>query len=201
MGSDLADFRMLQARESGYVHAEKVHVFIAELMKTAKPDAVAISRGPGSYTGLRIGTAAAKGVCYALNIPLIAIDTTEVLAYAAFRGSSGLNATVLLDARRMEVYTASYKLEQGKLIQTAPVRSCEVTENTFQEPAIYIGDGAEKCRSLLPANSSIVQAEPEALDLFTAALEKASLAEFADVAYFEPYYLKEFVAGTPKNVL
>ena len=138
--------------EEGYSHAEKLHVFIEELISESKItfkniNAIAVSQGPGSYTGLRIGVSSAKGLCYALNIPLIAIDTLQSLA-AQITISEG-TIVPMIDARRMEVFSASY---DKNLKTTEKVAAEIITEESYQnkeEDIHFIGDGAPKCKEFL----------------------------------------------------
>lgn len=190
--------------EEGYSHAEKLHGFIADVVKDAGIEfsdlsAIAVSQGPGSYTGLRIGVSAAKGLSYGLNIPLIAIDTLQSLA-TQVSISEGL-IVPMLDARRMEVYSAVFSNTFEK------VRAIEaeiIDENSFQNwsgPVYFIGDCAEKCQAVL-TNDNFVFLEqykyPSANQMSQLSFEKFRNSDFVDVAYFEPYYLKDFLITTPK---
>ena len=168
-------------------------------------DAIAVSMGPGSYTGLRIGVAAAKGFCYALDKPLIAIPTLKSLAYW-MREQSGTGQALLcpmLDARRMEVYTAVY---DRALNEVCPVSAEIITKDSFSNllgsgKVIFAGEGAAKCKSLLGHHKNSVFVDDFRLSagsLYPLALEKFRLQAFENLAYFEPYYLKDFVAGKPK---
>ncbi|MDR1679828.1 MAG: tRNA (adenosine(37)-N6)-threonylcarbamoyltransferase complex dimerization subunit type 1 TsaB [Prevotellaceae bacterium] len=194
---------------TGYSHAEKLSPFVQNMLNFArserlKIDAVAVSCGPGSYTGLRIGVSTAKGLCYGLDIPLIAVHTLELLANTV-RKSLPANALLcpMIDARRMEVYTALFDMQ---LHLRRPVSAEIIDENSFgkeleQQPVYFFGDGAEKCRAVIThANANFLP------DIYPLAKNMIGLAEqfftekqFEDVAYFEPFYLKQFVATTPKN--
>ena len=191
--------------EEGYSHAERLHVFIEEIIKEVGITfqdliAIAVSQGPGSYTGLRIGVSAAKGLCYALDIPLIAVDTLQVLASQA-TVSSGL-IIPMLDARRMEVYSAIFnpKFEKIRAVQAEII-----TENSFeelQETLYFVGDCAEKCKSVLTKENYIFLDEikyPSAKEMSGISFEKYQKNETVDVAYFEPYYLKDFMITTSKK--
>ena len=188
--------------EEGYSHAERLHVFIEEIIKEVGITfqdliAIAVSQGPGSYTGLRIGVSAAKGLCYALDIPLIAVDTLQVLASQA-TVSSGL-IIPMLDARRMEVYSAIFnpKFEKIRAVQAEII-----TENSFeelQETLYFVGDCAEKCKTVLTKENYIFLDEikyPSAKEMSGISFEKYQKNETVDVAYFEPYYLKDFMITT-----
>ena len=188
--------------EEGYSHAERLHVFIEEIIKEVGITfqdliAIAVSQGPGSYTGLRIGVSAAKGLCFALDIPLIAVDTLQVLASQA-TVSSGL-IIPMLDARRMEVYSAIFTPNYEK--QRA-VQAEIITENSFeelQETLYFVGDCAEKCKTVLTKENYIFLDEikyPSAKEMSGLSFEKYQKNETVDVAYFEPYYLKDFMITT-----
>jgi tRNA threonylcarbamoyladenosine biosynthesis protein TsaB len=191
--------------EEGYSHAERLHVFIEEIIKEVGITfqdliAIAVSQGPGSYTGLRIGVSAAKGLCFALDIPLIAVDTLQVLASQA-TVSSGL-IIPMLDARRMEVYSAIFTPNYEK--QRA-VQAEIITENSFeelQETLYFVGDCAEKCKTVLTKENYIFLDEikyPSAKEMSGLSFEKYQKNETVDVAYFEPYYLKDFMITTSKK--
>lgn len=184
----------------GYAHAEKLHVFISEALREANItfadlDAVAVSMGPGSYTGLRIGVSAAKGLCYALNIPLLAIDTLELLAR---RVSAGNGLIIpMIDARRMEVYSAVFNTFYQK---TRDTQAEIITEDSFAglDGTIYlIGDGAAKCKEILTGDKFIYSdiLYPSADEMAALSFDKHKKSDTVDVAYFEPYYLKDFIAG------
>ncbi len=183
----------------GYSHAEKLHVFIEEVLKEAETTfsalvAVAVSMGPGSYTGLRIGVSAAKGLCYALNIPLLAIDTLELLARRV-KITEGV-IIPMIDARRMEVYSAVFDADYNKLRDT---KAEIITEDSFLEytgECHLAGDGAEKCRTLLPEGNFIYHSDivyPSSAEMAGLSYNKHQKSDTVDVAYFEPFYLKDFV--------
>ncbi|MDX1461623.1 MAG: tRNA (adenosine(37)-N6)-threonylcarbamoyltransferase complex dimerization subunit type 1 TsaB [Marinirhabdus sp.] len=184
-----------------YSHAEVLHVFIEEVLAEAKLsssalDAVAISKGPGSYTGLRIGVSAAKGLCYALGIPLISVPTLQILAHQ----TSVANYVVpMLDARRMEAYTAVY---DTKFVQIRDTKAEIISGQSFDEylakgTVCFLGSGAQKFQELCDHQNAIFQTDvlPSAKDMIGMAEEKFENKEFEDVAYFEPFYLKDFVKG------
>lgn len=185
--------------EEGFSHAEKLHVFIAAILKDnslalSDLSAIAVSQGPGSYTGLRIGVSAAKGLSYALDIPLIAIDTLLLLA-KKIKCNDGI-IIPMIDARRMECYTAIFDSNYAKIRETIAEI---IDENTFQESKEIIhlvGDGAEKCKSILN-NSKFVYYDdyvfPSSNEMGLLAFEKYNTKDFVDVAYFEPFYLKDFL--------
>lgn len=204
--------------EQRNIHAEVITVFIDELLaKTGAHykdiDAIVVSCGPGSYTGLRIGVSTAKGLCFALDKPLIAIETLESMANGIIDDPSQLSAlnlqlsTLLLcpmiDARRMEVYTAIFNTKGENIIPTAAEI---IDENSFAEllkdnQVLFFGDGAEKCREVLGNNSNayfLPGFTNSATHLTKKAAEKFAQKDFEDVAYFEPFYLKDFIAGKKK---
>jgi len=189
-----------------YSHAEHLHVFIKEVMNAgnatfAQLDAVAVSKGPGSYTGLRIGISGAKGLCMALGIPLISYSVPEILAREIRRLYPNADLIVpMIDARRMEVYTATY---DNSLRVISPVRAVVIGEDFFQNfgdgLAVFGGDGAMKAAALSMDGQ-------ECLDLLPSATMGAELAhqkflrnEVENLSYFEPFYLKEFIAGKSAN--
>ena len=195
------------------VHAEMITLFIEEVITSAGVgyediEAVAVSSGPGSYTGLRIGVSTAKGLCFALGTPLIAIETLEAMASGVADRYRALIAGDMLlcpmiDARRMEVYTAVFKVDGARVSAT----SAEIiTEDSFgdllqNQKVLFFGDGAEKCREVLGQNANaffLPDFINSAADLTQKAFEKFKMEEFEDVAYFEPYYLKDFIAGKKK---
>ncbi|WP_310560733.1 tRNA (adenosine(37)-N6)-threonylcarbamoyltransferase complex dimerization subunit type 1 TsaB [Flavobacterium sp.] len=191
--------------EEGYSHAERLHVFIEEIIQEAgitfkDLSAIAVSQGPGSYTGLRIGVSAAKGLCYALGISLIAIDTSQVLALQA-KVSSGL-IIPMLDARRMEVYSAIFtpNFEKKRAVQAEII-----TEKSFEdleETLYFVGDCAEKCKPVLIKENFIFLEGikyPSAKEMSFLSFEKYQKNDFVDVAYFEPYYLKDFLMTVSKK--
>ena len=185
--------------EQGYSHAEKLHVFIAEIIKEAGVlmsdlKAIAVSHGPGSYTGLRIGVSTAKGLCYALEIPLIAIDTLTSLANQV-KHNDGLIVS-MIDARRMEVYSAIFNSNKEMIRE---VQAEILTEESFANQAeiiYFIGDSNEKAKSVLTKTNFIFLDEivfPSAKEMSAISYQKFQNNDFVDVAYFEPYYLKNFM--------
>jgi tRNA threonylcarbamoyladenosine biosynthesis protein TsaB len=183
----------------GYSHAEKLHVFIEEIIKEAaiefrQINAVCVSKGPGSYTGLRIGVSAAKGICYALNIPLISVDTMLVLAKKV-QIDKGL-IIPMIDARRMEVYSSIFN---SSLEMISPVQAEILDENSYSkynEPLYFIGDCQEKCKTILTKpNFHFLEnvTYPSANEMSEMSFEKYLQNQFEDVAYFEPYYLEDSI--------
>lgn len=192
----------------GANHARELPVFIDELLREAqqnawKLDAVALSQGPGSYTGLRIGASTAKGVCYGMNIPLIPVDTLQVLCAAATAHMGLQDGAILcpmLDARRMEVYTAMY--DANTLERKDDVVAKVMDEHSFEDElstsAIYFfGNGAEKCKSVITSSNArfIDGILPRAsfMGRLAELQSKLGMLDMKAIAYYEPFYLKEFV--------
>ena len=198
----------------GQNHSEKITLFIDSVMKKAgisynQLDAVAVSMGPGSYTGLRIGVSTAKGICYAVSKPLIAMETLEAMAYGgkvviSSERSERRNLLLIpaIDARRMEVYAAIFDENVNKIKDTEAVI---IDENSFadlkKDHHLYLfGDGADKCAEIFANDDKITVIKDfycSAKYMNTIAQQKFNNSEFVDVAYFEPFYLKDFVPGTP----
>ncbi len=195
----------------GLSHSELLTVFIEELLaennlKLNQLDAVAVSKGPGSYTGLRIGVSVAKGLCYGLEIPLIAVNSLETMGiYTALNSNENMLFCPMIDARRMEVYTALYNSKGEEL---KPV-SAEIIEEDFladyleDNKIMFFGNGAEKCKAQITHSNAIFDGPKKTSAQFMQKLtqEKYNKKEFEDVAYFEPFYLKNFIATIPKNKL
>ena len=198
-----------ELNEGSFSHSEKLHAFIDELMLEASIEmkdlsAVAVSKGPGSYTGLRIGVSAAKGICYSMGIPLLAVPTLESLAHQ-LHPEKGSYIIPMIDARRMEVFNAIYNSD---LELVTPTQATVLDETSFADlfdkaPVYLIGDGADKCIDLFKhENARIIQGKsPSSKEMVPLAYELFKNSKFEDVAYFEPYYLKDFVAGKPKKPL
>jgi tRNA threonylcarbamoyladenosine biosynthesis protein TsaB len=182
-----------------YVHAESLHGLIQTCMNTLdlkfdQLSAVAVSGGPGSYTGLRIGVAAGKGLAFALGIPLIALDTLAVLGYYGLSLGTYEMAIPMVDARRMEVYLSICNSE-GCSEPKAVILDQSFFDQLPQVSIVFVGDGAFKCESFLMPNAFVLQVMPTANMMAELAQQKFETGQFVDVAYFEPFYLKEFVAG------
>lgn len=190
-----------------YSHAERLHAYIEEVLlqagvKQNELDAIAVSKGPGSYTGLRIGVSSAKGLCFALNIPLISTNTLEALALQS-KGEAIQNIIPVLDARRMEVYSAIYSSDLKELRE---IQAQIVDENSFvsalaQGKTIFIGNGAEKLKPVITHENAFFQTEalPSAREMVVLAETKYKIGDTEDVAYFEPFYLKDFLVNKPKK--
>ena len=185
-----------------YSHAERLHDFINKVITEAditanNLDAVAISKGPGSYTGLRIGVSSAKGLCYGLDIPLIAIHTLHALALQVTSNDSII--VPMIDARRMEVYSAVFSKDHKELRSTeAEVLSPSSYEAYLQTKKVYfIGNGVAKFSEICNHKNAefIVDKLPSAKEMIAVSYAKFLKQKFENVSYFEPYYLKNFVAG------
>lgn len=196
---------------NGQNHSKLIGTFVQEVLKEAtctahQLDAVALSAGPGSYTGLRIGTSFVKGLCFGANIPVITLPTLQILAQEALLQNTDIPANAnlcpMIDARRMEVYTAVYNTQAQ---ENTPAWPEIVTENSFQsyltQPTYFFGNGSSKCQATLqhPNAHFIATIQPSATAMMLLAEKAYNNQQFADTAYFEPFYLKEFMATLPKN--
>ena len=182
-----------------FSHAEKLHVFIEEILSEnnlqfSDLNAIAVSQGPGSYTGLRIGVSSAKGLCYALNIPLIAVDTLQLLA-KQIQIEDGIIIS-MIDARRMEVFSAFYDKNHTQ-IRTTQAEIIDATSyQEITEKIHLVGDGIEKFKNTLTDDKFVFHSTavfPSAKEMSALSFEKFQKNDFVDVAYFEPFYLKDFV--------
>ena len=204
--------------QEGLKHSELLTVFIEELfrennLKMDMLDAISVSKGPGSYTGLRIGVSVAKGLCYALEKPLIAISTLDALAsytskkaetyFPELSENEQLTLCPMIDARRMEVYTALYD-RNGE--QISPVTATIIDEEAFSAflekgKMLFFGNGADKCKKTLTHPHALFSGPRKASARFmqNVAEAKYNKKDFENVAYFEPFYLKNFIATIPKN--
>lgn len=203
----------LQERNEVNVHNRLLNVFVEDCLKMGgvslkQLDAIAVSMGPGSYTGLRIGVSAAKGFCYALDKPLIAVNTLQSMALGFIERNPNIEQTALLcpmiDARRMEVFNAFFNTNIDFVRGTQADIIDEHSYVAFLEkhPVYFFGDGADKCKLALSNNSNAnfsIESLPSAAYVSKLAYKSFLKKEFVDVAYFEPYYLKDFVTTTPKN--
>lgn len=214
-GRILADRECTEPRQQAALTAPLVkEVLEAASVGVRDCDAVCVSAGPGSYTGLRVGASTAKGLAFGAGIPLLAVGTLDVLVQGArcpvaaghdvMADSDRPSYIVpMLDARRMEVYTAVYTLD-GKRV--TPVEAHVVTAESFapqraEGKVLFVGDGALKCREVLGNDGVFVEAQPLARNMVPLAFEAFQAGKFEDVAYFEPFYLKDFVATVSKKQL
>lgn len=210
----IKDGEVLSIREQSvqYSHSELVTVYIEEILfetgiSLSDLDAVAVSKGPGSYTGLRIGVSAAKGLCFGLDIPLIGVNTLQSMAAGINLDANGLSIDKvlfcpMLDARRMEVYFAVYDINNTEIQQP---QALIINENSFSDIlknhlVYFFGDGSTKCKDKIIHENAIFLDNHEPSARYMAAIAQLYFeqAKFENVAYFEPYYLKDFVAGAPK---
>ena len=195
-------------------HASLTAVFVQEVLAERglslnDCDAICVSMGPGSYTGLRVGVSTAKGLCFGSGKPLLAVGTLDTLVAQAIchpeqsEGSPYRYIIPMIDARRMEVYAAVF--ENGKQItETAPaiIDETSYAEYLEQGPCLFIGDGAGKCADVIKhPNAHFCQCHPNAAAMLAPAMAALKAGDFKDVAYFEPFYLKEFVATVSKKKL
>lgn len=196
---------------NGQNHSKLIGTFTQEVLSEVgytpqQLDAVALSMGPGSYTGLRIGTSFVKGLCFGVGIPVITLPTLQILAQEALLQNPSIEPYAclcpMIDARRMEVYTAVYNAQAQE--QTAAWPEI-VTEASYQDylnlPTYFFGNGSDKCQSTLqhPNAHFIAGIQPSAMAMMLLAEKAYQAGQFADTAYFEPFYLKEFMATMPKN--
>lgn len=201
---------VLKEESASNIHASSLTLFIKEAMDTAglqfaEVDAISVSKGPGSYTGLRIGVSTAKGLCFALDKPLIAIDTLQMMASGFLIENPDFSGLIcpMIDARRMEVFTAVYNRD---LKEVVPVTAKIIDEHSFAEVlelgrVEFLGDGASKCRSALLHKNAMFSENNynSAGNMSKLSYEAFTSSKFVDVAYFEPFYLKDFVLTTPKK--
>ena len=189
----------------GYSHAEKLHVFMQEILannnlSTKNLQAVAVSKGPGSYTGLRIGVSAAKGLAFALQIPLISVDTLGSLA----RQVTKMDVLIIpmIDARRMEVYAGIYDSDYNTVRQ---VQADVLDENSYaeylnQKKTVFLGDAVAKVQDIIKHPNAVFYKDklPSAREMSVLSYEKFRQQDFEDTAYFEPFYLKDFITTRKK---
>lgn len=210
------DGKLISCKEinEGYTHAENLTVFIQEVLKEAgmkisELDAVAVSKGPGSYTGLRIGVSTAKGLCYALGKPLISVPTLQAMTLSARQNLQTPNSELLtifcpmIDARRMEVYCALYdeNLNAVKNISAEIIDENSFSEFLSKSKICFFGDGSTKCKPKIIHPNAIFLENifPSAKNMIELSKKAFTEKRFEDVAYFEPYYLKDFVAGKKRS--
>ncbi len=213
------DHEILAIRESHEpnIHSRFLTTFIEEILQEtqlhiADLDGITVSLGPGSYTGLRIGVSAAKGLAFGANLPIIGLNTLEILANAYLKTDYQANNHLpdgdlllcpMIDARRMEVYTALYNIQ---LESIRPTEALIVDFDSFSRhlgkgPVVFFGNGSDKCRLLIDHPNAIFTDGifPSSRFMTDLALSKFKKQDFVDTAYFEPFYLKDFIATLPKN--
>ena len=194
-----------ESNDDKYSHSTKLHSFINEVLKKSNISvkelvAVAVSKGPGSYTGLRIGVAAAKGLCYSLDIPLISISTLHILSKQIQVREQGLILPVM-DARRDEVYCAVYDSSYNLIKKAVPkiINQESFSELSYKSKLYFIGNGQEKCKRLIENNTNLIFSNnntfPSAREMTQLSFQKFKDLNFNDIAYFEPDYLKDFIPG------
>lgn len=195
-----------ELNDGKYSHAEKLHEFIKTVVEESNIDfkdlnAVAVSKGPGSYTGLRIGVSAAKGICFSLDIPLIATNTLQTLAMS-ITNNDGIKIP-LLDARRMEVYSAVFSNKNMEIreVEAEIIDKTSFNEYLINEKVYFLGDGASKCKEVITHKNAIFLEDkfPSANEMAKLSFEKYKISDFENVAYFEPFYLKDFLVTMPKK--
>ena len=190
-------------------HASLTAVFIDEMlketgMKVSDCSAVCVSMGPGSYTGLRVGVSTAKGLCFGAGIPMLAVGTLDTLVWQAGDRADYKHIIPMIDARRMEVYTAVFAPDGKQLTDTeAKIIDADSFSDLLEEgPVLFIGDAAEKCsKVILHPHAHFEQCCPKASSMLIPAMAEYKEKRFKDVAYFEPFYLKDFVATTSRKKL
>lgn len=196
-----------ELNDGNYSHSENLHVFIDEVLKSANKtfkeiEAISVSKGPGSFTGLRIGVSAAKGLCFSLDLPLISISTLESLA-CAINVEEGELIIPLLDARRMEVYSAVYDHNYDQIRKT---EAEIIHKNSFEEylnngKVYFLGDGAQKIKEIIDHKNAVFLNGyfPSAREMAKLSYAKYKKNDAEDVAYFEPFYLKDFLITKSKK--
>ena len=201
------DGQLLSIKESiteEFSHGENITLYIQDVLSDAGIDikqlnALSLASGPGSYTGLRIGVSTAKGICYALNIPLIAVDALTSLAFIAREKHPNIKLCAMIDARRMEVYCSIYDSEMN-MLQTISAEILDEDSFKTLEPFVFFGDGAAKANELWKGRNCQFDntINSSAIGQINLAYQKFQNKEFEDVAYFEPFYLKDFVSTAKK---
>jgi tRNA threonylcarbamoyladenosine biosynthesis protein TsaB len=195
----------VQEVSNGYSHAENLHVFIKEILennnlKFTDLNAVAVSKGPGSYTGLRIGVSAAKGLCFALDLPLIAIETLEVLAQQVTVKTGYI--VPMIDARRLEAYTKVYDANYKAVreIQAQILDATSFSNFLEKDTVVFVGNKTEITQEIITHSSAqFINSVPSAKEMSALAYDKYKKNDIEDVAYFEPYYLKDFLVTPAKK--
>jgi len=188
---------------TNFSHSEKLLKFISKLFSDAKLslsdlDAIAVSMGPGSYTGLRIGVSTAKGLCYGLDIPLISISTLKAMSFGMALEIKADLYCPMIDARRMEVYSAFFDINNTEVRK---IQADIIDENSYkkelEKKVVFFGDGSEKIKEKIKHENAmfISNIHPSAKNMGLLSYQKFNKSLFEDLAYFEPFYLKDFVAG------
>ena len=204
------DFRLISEKSlisDKYSHSENLTVFIEEIFNDIQYsikdlDAISVSKGPGSYTGLRIGVSTAKGLSYALNKPLISISTLQLMAYSMSKKRQEFDLYCpMIDARRMEVFSAFYN-KKNELVREvkADIIGIDSYTDLLNKKILFFGDGSSKCKDVLVSDNAYFEEDihPCASDMYELSYLQYKNKEFEDVAYFEPFYLKDFITGVNK---
>lgn len=210
----IEDGKIISYRENANrEHSSLTAPFVKEMLdeqglKVKDCNAVCVSMGPGSYTGLRVGVSTAKGLCFGAGIPLLAVGSLDILAAQAIDENllpDGCKYIIpMIDARRMEVYTAVFSADGSQITETEPkiIDNASFAKELSEGPVLFIGDGAEKCRETITSpNAYFVKAWPKASAMKNPTLKEYRAKNFKDVAYFEPFYLKEFIATVSRKKL
>ena len=195
----------LKEVSNGYSHAENLHVFVKDALAENKLDysdldAIAVSKGPGSYTGLRIGVSAAKGFCFALELPLIALETLEILAHQVKIDDGFI--VPMIDARRLEAYTKVYDSDYNEVreIQAEILDDASFSKYLADKTVVFVGNKTEKTQEIIVHdNARFLDTVPSAKEMSALAYAKYKKNDIEDVAYFEPYYLKDFLVTPAKK--
>ena len=185
-----------------YSHSESLNIYIQDLLKECQLqinhlDAVAISSGPGSYTGLRIGCSSAKGLCYALGLPLISIPTLDSMAQIKMVNNKDKILCPMIDARRMEVYCSLFYKNFQTDVEAKEINARSFSEELKNNSILFFGDGAAKCKSFITSSNAYFDIDfyPSARGMLALSQKKFDLNQFEDLAYFTPFYLKEFITS------
>jgi tRNA threonylcarbamoyladenosine biosynthesis protein TsaB len=206
------DGKLVKIKESkteNFSHSENLNIFIERIFseidfKLTDLDAIAVSMGPGSYTGLRIGVSSVKGLAYGLNIPVIGINSLQSLSELSVHKGKHLLCP-MFDARRMEVYAAFFDLSNTMVsaVEAKVIESDAFESRLNDQKVVFLGPGAEKCQSMITHPNAIFELHTEvsAIGMIELAEEKFKHKQFENLAYFEPFYLKDFIAGKPKKLL
>lgn len=208
LGKDGECIESSTIHDDKYSHAEKLNILIEALMQQVGIElgqlhAIAVSKGPGSYTGLRIGVSTAKGLCYGLDIPLVSVNS--LLAMANSQTQLGGTLCPMIDARRMEVFTAvfDHQLNELQATHAAIIDEGSFNDRLAEGPVYFFGNGSDKCAEVITHENAhfVKDVITSAESMCSISEQRFNASELEDVAYFEPFYLKEFMATTPKPLV